>query len=128
MQSTVYHIKHFVVLDLKVQVLIKISEHDIENIETIQIRSKQISLNNWIKRWRTIPIKKITVSCSREREREREREGEREEGRGEGGRERERERELIYLYSTGHRQRQNETRLLPHQTRLLLECKRRRGL
>ena len=32
------------------------------------------------------------------------------------------------LYSTGHRQRQNETRLLPHQTRLLLKCKRGRGL
>ena len=31
-------------------------------------------------------------------------------------------------YSTGHRQRQNETRLLPHQTRLLLKCKRGRGL
>ena len=32
------------------------------------------------------------------------------------------------MYSTGHRQRQNETRLLPHQTRLLLKCKRGRGL
>ena len=31
-------------------------------------------------------------------------------------------------YSTGHRQRQNETRLLPFQTRLLLKCKRGRGL
>ena len=35
---------------------------------------------------------------------------------------------LSSIYSTGHRQRQNETRLLPFQPRLLLKCKRGRGL
>ena len=57
------YILYFVVPDLKIQVLVKISEHDLENIEIIQIPSTQISLSyKLIKKWRTISIKKITVS------------------------------------------------------------------